>query len=108
MAQVIEKNDKNEAYKLFQKEVGSRMRAFRKNQRLTQAQMAQKLGMAFVSYSSIERGVIGTTLKTFFHIAQILGVSPAQLLTNKEEILFTKQDVIKLYMQGEKLRSANA
>lgn len=101
MGQVIEKNDKNEHCELFLKEAGSHMREFRKKQGITQAQMAQKLGMAFVSYNSIERGVIGTTLKTLFNIAQLLGVSPAQLLINKEEILLTKADVMKYCIQKE-------
>lgn len=35
MLQVIEKNDKNESCKLFLKEVGSRMREFRKKRGIT-------------------------------------------------------------------------
>ena len=101
MKQVIEKNDKNDFYMSFLKEVGFHMREYRKKQGITQAQMAQKLGMAFVSYNSIERGVIGTTIKTLFNIAQVLGISPAQLLINKEEILLTKADVVKHCIRKE-------
>lgn len=60
MLQVIEKKDKNESYKLFLKEIGSRMREFRKKRGITQSQLAEKLGIAFVSYNNIERGVMGT------------------------------------------------
>lgn len=101
MKQIIEKDNRNESYKLFLKEVGSRMRECRKSQRITQAQMAQKLGIAFVSYNSIERGVIGTTLKTFFNITQRLGVSPAELVCGKDEILLSKTDIVQLYARGK-------
>lgn len=102
MEQVIEKNDKNESYKFFLKEVGSHMREYRKMQGITQAQMARKLGMAFVSYNSIERGVVGTTLKTLFNIAQLLEISPARLLSNKDEIFLSKMDLARLYNQEAK------
>lgn len=99
MKQVIEKNNKNEFYVPFLKELGARMREYRKGQKMTQAQMAQRLGMAFISYNSIERGVIGTTLKTLFKIATILCVSPAQLLLGTDEILLKKSDMAKNYIK---------
>ena len=102
MAQGIEKKDENKSYKLFLKEVGSRMREHRKKQGITQAQMARKLGMAFVSYNSIERGVVGTTLKTLFNIAQNLKVSSAQLLLQKDELLLSKNEIARLCVQEEK------
>ncbi len=102
MKQVIEKNDKNDFYMSFLKEVGSHMREYRKKQGITQAQMAQKLGMAFVSYNSIERGIVGTTVKTLYNISQLLGVSPARLMCDKDEILFSKADIAKFYSQGGK------
>lgn len=86
----------------FLKKVGSNMREIRKNRRMTQSQMAKALTMAKVSYGIIERGQIGTSLKTLFNIATILNVSPAQLLLDKDEIFLTKKDIVALYAQGEK------
>lgn len=99
MTQVIEKKDKSESYKLFLKVLGFRMREYRKKQGITQAQMAQKLGMAFVSYNSIERGVIGTTLKTLFNISKKLDISPAQLILSSDEILLSKKEIAQLYIK---------
>ena len=85
----------------FLKQVGINMRDYRKLKKMTQAQMARALHMAFVSYNNIERGVIGTTLKTLFKIAGILGVLPAQLLQTKEEIILTKKEISSLCVKGE-------
>lgn len=74
----------------------------RKNQKMTQSDMAKALGMAKISYGVIERGQIGTSLKTFFRIAEVLNVSPARLVCGKDEVLFSKADIIQFYTQGAK------
>lgn len=81
----------------FFKQIGANMRAYRKDKHLTQEQMASKLQMTVTNYSIIERGKIGTTLTTLFKIAQILEVSPTQLILGKDEVLLTKTDIAKLY-----------
>ncbi|MGN0919610.1 MAG: helix-turn-helix domain-containing protein [Alphaproteobacteria bacterium] len=94
-------SDKIDESVCFLKQVGENLRYYRKNKSLTQKQMAEKLSMATITYGLIEQGKAGTTLKTLYKISGILGVSPAQLLMDKEEILFTKEDVKKLYIQKE-------
>ena len=86
----------------FLKKVGSNMREIRKSRKMTQSEVAKAINMAKVSYGIIERGQIGTSLKTLFNIATILNVSPAQLLLDKDEIFLTKKDIVALYAQEEK------
>ena len=86
----------------FLKNIGRNLRHYRTMNSLSQKQMAKALSMAIISYSLIERGRAGTTLKTVYKIAKILDVSPAQLLLDKDEIFLTKKDIVALYAQGEK------
>ena len=78
------------------------MREIRKSRKMTQSEVAQALNMAKVSYGVIERGQIGTSLKTLFNIARILNVSPARLLLDNGEILLSHMDIAQLYVQGGK------
>ena len=84
----------------FLKKVGSNMREIRKSRKMTQSEVAKALNMAKVSYGVIERGQIGTSLKTLFNIASILDVSPARLLLGSEEILLNKKEIMALYIKG--------
>lgn len=93
--QVSEKVDK---CNYFLKDVGRRLRYYRKEKSLTQKQIAKALSMATISYSLIERGKAGTTLKKLYKIAMILCVSPAQLLLGMDEILLKKSDIAKNYI----------
>ena len=86
----------------FLENIGKNLRHYRTMNSLSQKQMAKALSMATISYSLIERGKAGTTLKTLYKIAQILDVSPAQLLLDKDEIFLTKKDIVALYARGVK------
>jgi len=81
----------------FLKKVGSNMREICKSRKMTQSEVAKALNMAKVSYGIIERGQIGTSLKTLFNIVSILDVSPARLLLDNGEIFLTKKDIISFY-----------
>ena len=76
------------------------MREIRKSRKMTQSEVAKAINMAKVSYGVVERGQIGTPLKTLFNIASILDVSPARLLLGSEEILLSKKEIIALYIKG--------
>ena len=76
------------------------MREIRKSRKMTQSEVAKAINMAKVSYATIERGQIGTSLKTLFNIASILDVSPARLLLGSEEILLSKKEIMALYIKG--------
>ena len=86
----------------FLRKVGQQIQKERKNNSLTQKQLAPQLGLSVITLSQIERGVAGTTLKTLFKIAKKLNVSPAQLILNSDEILFLKSDIAKLYLRVNK------
>ncbi|MFC0525814.1 helix-turn-helix transcriptional regulator [Pontibacillus salicampi] len=47
--------------------------AFRKKQQLTQAEVAERVGIARTTYSMIENGERGATVKNAKKIAQVLG-----------------------------------
>ncbi len=101
------------------KQVGDRIRAIRESRKLTQANMAEELGMQDSSgYAKIERGE-NTTLKRLFQIADILEVEIAVFFidvveeikdnqtkygfTTKEEFLELNKIVQSLLSLVEKL-----
>ena len=86
----------------FLENIGRNLRHYRTMNSLSQKQMAKALSMATISYSLIERGKTGTTLKTLYKIAKILDVSPARLLLDNGEILLSHMDIAQLYVQGGK------
>ena len=52
----------------------------RNERRISQAEMAEKLGIAQNNYGKIERGITELTVERLYKIAEILGSSPAELL----------------------------
>ncbi len=62
------------------REIGARIRALRQALRLTQAEVAEKIGIDSSFYGQIERGANAPSLKTLFAIAAALGAEPAHLL----------------------------
>ena len=86
----------------FLENIGRNLRHYRTMNSLSQKQVAKALSMATVSYSLIERGKTGTTLKTLYKIAKILDVSPARLLLDNGEILLSHMDIAQLYVRGGK------
>lgn len=82
----------------FLENIGRNLRHYRTMNSLSQKQMAKALSMATISYSLIERGRAGTTLKTLYKIAKILDVSPARLLLDNGEILLSHMDIAQLYV----------
>ena len=67
------------------KQVGDRIRAIRESKKLTQANMAEELGMKNSSgYAKIERGDINTPLNRLFQIADVLEVSITEFFIDQE------------------------
>lgn len=64
-------------------QVGERIRAIRENKKLTQANMAEELGMTSSAYSKIERNSINIPLNRLFQIAEILEINIADLFEEK-------------------------
>jgi len=75
--------------------IGLVIRRHRENQKLTQESFATDQGMSQSYYGAIERGQHNLTLWNFFRIAEGLGVTPAQLLAEADQL-----DVAKVLKQG--------
>lgn len=61
------------------KQVGRNIRAFRKQQKITQSQLAFEAGLPRIQIIRIERGEVNTTIKTLTQIGNALGIHPKQL-----------------------------
>ncbi len=57
---------------------GSRLRELRQEQKLTQAQLAEKIGLSNNFIGMIERGVRNTTIDKMFLIIAALNTTPAK------------------------------
>ncbi len=64
-------------------EIGARMRAMRRAQRRTQADVAEGAGIDPSFYGQVERGANIPSLKTFLAISKALNVDPAELLPGR-------------------------
>lgn len=61
------------------------IRDIREDKHLTQADMAEKLGLSETGYAKIERGESQIKIERLFQIAQVLDVSPATLIPFGED-----------------------
>ena len=67
-------------------EFAERLKTLRKQVKLTQAQIAEKLNISQQAYASWERGVKKPTQENLVKIAQVLNVSVDYLVGNLEEL----------------------
>jgi transcriptional regulator with XRE-family HTH domain len=65
---------------ISKKEIGARLRAVRTARELTQAELADILGVKHTHVSGIERGVRGVTLQQLVKLCRALDISPADVL----------------------------
>ena len=66
--------------------IGKRIRTFRKDAGLTQADLAHRVGIARVSVSNLENGRQRVSLEHLVAIAQILGVELSELMPTHAEL----------------------
>lgn len=66
-------------------EFSERLKNLRKQERLTQVDVAEKLGISQPAYASWERGAKKPTQENLVKIAQVLNVSVDYLVGNSEE-----------------------
>lgn len=59
-----------------------RLRAIRQRRDLTQAELAEKVGVFQTAISQFEQGRAQPSIETLYRIAEALGVSAAELLEN--------------------------
>jgi len=65
---------------ISKEEIGQRLRAIRQSHELTQAELADILGVRHTHISGIERGVRGVTVQQLVKLCRAMGVSPADVL----------------------------
>lgn len=81
--------------------ISTRIRALRKRHGLTQAALAEKIGMSVESICHLESGKKLTKLTTLLEIAMILEVEVYQLLTDRPEIAYEEfsSDITELLLE---------
>lgn len=64
----------------YKKAMGERLRIQRKQQQLTQEQLAECLNISIKHYSEAERGLVGLSVENLIKVSEILGISLDYLL----------------------------
>lgn len=64
----------------YKKAMGERLRTRRKQQHLTQEQLAECLNISIKHYSEAERGLVGLSVENLIKVSEILGISLDYLL----------------------------
>ena len=74
------------------KRIGKNIQRIRKEQGLTQDEVAQRLGTIKQTVSKIERGTYSSTAKVIFDICEAINASPNELFYADTERLFWKEE----------------
>ena len=83
-------------------ELAERLKTLRKQVKLTQAQIAEKLDISQQAYASWERGAKKPTQENLVKIAQVLNVSIDYLVGNSEEKLDELDNIELLFRMNSK------
>ncbi|MPY80769.1 MAG: helix-turn-helix domain-containing protein [Actinophytocola sp.] len=78
-----EGDDVDQLYWLQLRAIGSRIRAKRLEQNLTQEDLAYRAGMSRPQLSNLERHGKNMTLTTLFRIAEVFSAHPADLIDDR-------------------------
>ena len=76
------------------RKIGNKILALRKKMGLTQAELAEKAGLADRTYADIERGNVNMRIETFLKICDSLRVTPDAILTEENTALQLKQEEV--------------
>ncbi|WP_337242105.1 helix-turn-helix transcriptional regulator [Proteus faecis] len=68
--------------------VGNRIKMIRKQLKITENEMSERLGMTMLNYSQLEDGHIKITVDQLVTISYILGVTPQSLILEAKETDF--------------------
>lgn len=72
--------------------IGDKLLNFRKKKGLTQAEVAEKAGLADRTYADIERGTTNMRVDTLLRICTVLDITPNDLLVDGAPTLSVRQD----------------
>ncbi|MUG67289.1 HTH-type transcriptional regulator sinR [Chlamydia abortus] len=76
----------------FKQMVGEQIRRIRKLRGMTQEQLAEQSGLSFSYISDVERGTRNISLESLGKIISALGVKPAQLFEDIDEVTVHFED----------------
>jgi transcriptional regulator with XRE-family HTH domain len=97
----------------LKKHVGARIRRARKEARLTQGELAERIGRVETTISNAERGQVAVSLETLQIIAEALRVEPSHFLAgfsvstsgnNKSDNLLQELDLLVGRLSAKKLQ----
>ena len=77
----------------MQMSIGSNIKAFREERKLTQEQVAEALGISFQAVSSWERDEYNPDTDKLIRLAEVLGVSVSALVEEKQKFFKTKETI---------------
>ena len=89
------------------KEAGSKLFAFRKEARLTQAQAAERAGLSERTYAEIERGESNMRINTLLKICRVLHITPNDILTVPDTGLYPSIEDLFEEINSRSLREQN-
>ena len=76
------------------RKIGNKILAMRKKTGLTQAEIAERAGLADRTYADIERGNVNMRIETLLKICDALRVTPDAILTEENTALQIKQEEV--------------
>jgi len=80
--------------------VGNRLLEIRKRKGLTQAEVAEKAGLADRTYADIERGSANMRIETALRICEALNITPNEILTANNTALDVRKEEIKALFEN--------
>ena len=91
------------------RKIGNKVLEFRKMSGLTQAELAEKAGLADRTYADIERGNVNMRIETLLKICDALGVTPDDILTeNDDDFEIKEEDIAKKFLTCSKKEKQTA
>lgn len=85
--------------------IGMRIRQFRKDKRLTQAELAQRVGISTSFMGHIERGTRIPSIETLVRLSESLGVSLDDMVIGPRENAAGRQSMTRLQVLNDIFRA---
>ncbi len=76
------------------RKIGNKILELRKHTGLTQAEIAEKAGIADRTYADIERGNVNMRIETLLKICDALSVTPDDILTEENKSAHIKREAV--------------
>lgn len=85
-------------------EIGERLKNLRIQKQLTQEELGERTDLTKGYISQLERDLASPSMETFFHILEVLGVSPSEFFQKKtaeEKIVYHKEEMTSYLEEAE-------